>query len=61
MIHEKNVILKNLMFNVDVNMALQLISQYLPASEATYYIDKDSNITISKNMTGILAYHFHNL
>ena len=51
--HGKDMIFKQLLFNVDVDLTLQFIKLHLSDSEATQVIDKFSRVTLRNNMTHI--------
>lgn len=50
------MIFKQLLFNVDVTLTLQLIKLHLSDSEATLMIDKFSGVALRNNMTQIDAH-----
>ena len=51
--HGKDIIFKQIMYNIDIDMTLQLIKQSLPESNATQFIDKISHAALRNNMTRI--------
>ena len=49
--HGKDIIFKQIIHNININLTLQLIKQCLPESDATQSIDKVSHAALRNNMT----------
>ena len=48
--HGKDIIFKQIIHNININLTLQLIKQCLPESDATQFIDKVSHSALRKSL-----------